>query len=287
MSEQPSDQPRGMTEFDGRVAVITGAASGIGLGMARAFAGAGMHLVLGDLDTTALDAVVTDLTSSGASVVGRRCDVSQLGDNEALADLAVDTYGKVNVLCANAGVGIPTQTHKMKLDDWKWILDVDLWGPIYGVNVFLPLIEEQGEGHINATASMAGLIAGQMMGAYNVAKFGVVALMSTVERDLRGRKSPVTASVLCPGPINTNISRNSVEFRPGKTKPKADGQAAGRSAKGIQAMLEQGMDPDDVGRLVLEAIGADRFWVLTHPNWAKALQRQVDALVADQTLTRA
>ncbi len=287
MSEQPSDQPRGMTEFDGRVAVITGAASGIGLGMARAFAGAGMKLVLGDLDTDALDAVVAELTSAGVSVVGRKTDVSQLGDNEALADLAIDTYGKVNVLCANAGVGIPTQTHKMKLDDWKWILDVDLWGPIYGVNVFLPLIEEQGEGHINATASMAGLIAGQMMGAYNVAKFGVVALMSTVERDLRGRKSPITASVLCPGPINTNISRNSVEFRPSKAKPKADGNAAGRSAKGIQAMLEQGMDPDEVGRLVLEAIGADRFWVLTHPNWAKALQRQVDALVADQTLTRA
>ncbi len=287
MSEQPSEQARGMTEFDGRVAVITGAASGIGLGMARAFAGAGMKLVLGDLDAAALDAAVTDLTSSGASVVGRRTDVSQLGDNEALADLAVDTYGRVNVLCANAGVGIPTATHKMKLDDWKWILDVDLWGPIYGVNVFLPLIEGQGEGHINATASMAGLIAGQMMGAYNVAKFGVVALMSTVERDLRGRKSPITASVLCPGPINTNISRNSVGFRPGKAKPKADGNASGRAAKGIQAILEQGMDPDEVGRLVLEAIGAERFWVLTHPNWAKALQRQVDALVADQTLTRA
>ncbi|MEZ5378599.1 MAG: SDR family NAD(P)-dependent oxidoreductase [Acidimicrobiales bacterium] len=286
MSDETSIQ-RGMTEFEGRVAVVTGAASGIGLGMARAFAGAGMKLVLGDLDTGALDAVVTDLSSSGASVVGRRTDVSQLGDNEALADLAIDTYGKVNVLCANAGVGIPTQTHKMKLDDWKWIIDVDLWGPIYGVNLFLPLIEEQGEGHINATASMAGLIASQMMGAYNVAKFGVVALMSTVERDLAGRKSPVTASVLCPGPINTNISRNSVSFRPGQAKPKVDGNASAKSAKSIQAMLEQGMDPDDVGRLVLEAIGANRFWVLTHPNWAKAVQRQVDAMIADQTLTRA
>ncbi|MEZ5226382.1 MAG: SDR family NAD(P)-dependent oxidoreductase [Acidimicrobiales bacterium] len=242
MSDETSIQ-RGMTEFEGRVAVVTGAASGIGLGMARAFAGAGMKLVLGDLDTGALDAVVTDLSSSGASVVGRRTDVSQLGDNEALADLAIDTYGKVNVLCANAGVGIPTQTHKMKLDDWKWIIDVDLWGPIYGVNLFLPLIEEQGEGHINATASMAGLIASQMMGAYNVAKFGVVALMSTVERDLAGRKSPVTASVLCPGPINTNISRNSVSFRPGQAKPKVDGNASAKSAKSIQAMLEQGWTP--------------------------------------------
>lgn len=277
----------GMTDFEGRVAVITGGASGIGLGMARAFASAGMKLVLGDLDTSALDAVVADLTAGGAAVVGRRCDVSQLSENEALADLAMDTYGKVNVFCANAGIGIPTATHKMKLDDWKWIIDVDLWGPIYGVNVFLPLIEEQGEGHVNATASMAGLIASQMMGAYNVAKFGVVALMSTLERDLRGRKSPITASVLCPGPINTNISRHSVQFRPGQAKPKTDGAVAAKTASGIQSMLEQGMDPDEVGQLVLDAIGAARFWVLTHPHWAKSLQKQVAAMVEDQSLSRA
>ena len=276
----------GMKDFSGRVAVVTGGASGIGLGMARAFAGAGMKVVLGDLDTVALDAAVVELTAAGASVVGRRCDVSQLSENEALADLALDSFGAVNVFCANAGIGIPTATHKMKLDDWKWIIDVDLWGPIYGVNVFLPLIEEQGEGHINATASMAGLIASQMMGAYNVAKFGVVALMATLERDLRGRKSPITASVLCPGPINTNISRHSVQFRPGQAKPKVDGDASGRTASTIQAMLEQGMHPDDVGHLVLEAITSGRFWVLTHPHWAKALQRQVDALVADQSLSR-
>lgn len=277
---------QGMKEFEGRVAVVTGGASGIGLGMARAFAGAGMKVVLGDLDTAALDSAVAELTASGASVVGRRCDVSQLSENEALADLAMDTYGKINVFCANAGIGIPTATHKMKLDDWKWIIDVDLWGPIYGVNVFLPIIEAEGEGHVNATASMAGLIASQMMGAYNVAKFGVVALMSTLERDLRGRKSPITASVLCPGPINTNISRHSVEYRPGQAKPKTDGAASARTASGIQSMLEQGMDPDEVGQLVLEAIGAARFWVLTHPRWAKSLQKQVDALVADQSLSR-
>jgi NAD(P)-dependent dehydrogenase (short-subunit alcohol dehydrogenase family) len=277
----------GMKELTGRVAVVTGGASGIGLGMARAFAGAGMKVVIGDLDTAALEAAVTELSGAGASVVGRRCDVSQLSENEALADLAVDTFGGVNVFCANAGVGIPTATHKMKLDDWKWIIDVDLWGPIYGVNVFLPLIEERGEGHVNATASMAGLIASQMMGAYNVAKFGVVALMSTLERDLRGRRSPITASVLCPGPINTNISRHSVEFRPGQAKPRADGETSARTASAIQSMLEQGMDPDEVGHLVLEAVTSARFWVLTHPHWAKALQRQVDALVTDQSLSRA
>ena len=276
-----------MQDFNGRVAVITGGASGIGLGMARAFAGAGMKLVLGDLDTEALDAVTEELTTAGAEVVGRRCDVSQPSEIEALADRAIDTYGGVNVLCNNAGIGIPTATHKMKLDDWRWIIDVDLWGPIYGVHTFLPLIEEQGEGHINATSSMAGLIAGGMMGAYNVAKHGVVALMATLERDLRGRKSPITASVLCPGPINTNISRHSVQYRPGQAKPKADGETSGKVASSIQAILEKGMDPDEVGRLVLEAIGSGQFWILTHPRWTKTLQKQLDAMNDDWSLPKA
>ena len=276
-----------MEDFNGRVAVVTGGASGIGLGMARAFAGAGMKLVIGDLDSEALDAVLSELTTAGAEAVGRSCDVSQLSDIEALADQAVDTFGGVNILCNNAGIGIPTATHKMKLDDWKWIIDVDLWGPIYGVHTFLPLIEEQGEGHINATSSMAGLIAGGMMGAYNVAKHGVVALMATLERDLRGRNSPVTASVLCPGPINTNISRHSVEYRPGKAKPKADGETSGKVASSIQAILEKGMDPDEVGRLVLEAIGSGQFWILTHPRWTKTLQRQLDAMNENGSLPKA
>ena len=277
-----------MQEFEGRVAVVTGGASGIGLGMARAFAGAGMKLVLADLDTEALDAAVAELSGVGAEVVGRPTDVSRLEEVQALADQAVDTFGAVNLLCNNAGIGIPTATHKMKLDDWKWIIDVDLWGPIYGVDVFLPIIEEQGEGHINATSSMAGLIASQMMGAYNVAKHGVVALMATLERDLRGRKSPITASVLCPGPINTNISRHSVQFRPGQAKPKSDGETSGRVAGNIQAILEsEGLDPDEVGRLVLESIGAGRFWIFTHPRWTKAIQKQLDAMNDDQSLTRA
>lgn len=276
-----------MQEFTDRVAVVTGGASGIGLGMSRAFADAGMKLVIADLDEGAMSAVADELKAKGTEVVTRKTDVAELSEIEALAELTTETFGQVNVLCNNAGIGIPTGTHNMKLEDWKWIIDVDLWGPIYGVKVFLPLIEEAGEGHINATSSMAGLIAGQMMGAYNVAKHGVVALMATLERDLRGRKSPITASVLCPGPINTNISRHSVEFRPGQAKPKTDGETSGKVAKGIQAILENGMDPDEVGRMVLEAISSDEFWILTHPHWAKAIQKMLDAMNDDRSLTRA
>jgi NAD(P)-dependent dehydrogenase (short-subunit alcohol dehydrogenase family) len=276
-----------MENFEGRVAVVTGGASGIGLGIARALAGAGMKLVVADLDSEAMAAVEADLGGAGTDIVTQRCDVSDLAQVEALAQTAVDRFGQVNVLCNNAGVGIPTATDDLKIEDWRWIIDVDLWGPIHGVKVFLPLIEEAGEGHINSTSSMAGLIAPRMMGAYNVAKHGVVALMATLERDLRGRKSPVTASVLCPGPINTNISRNSVAYRPAGAKPKADGERAGKTAASIQATLEQGMDPDEVGHLVVEAIGSGKFWILTHPRWSKAIRNQLDAMDDDQTLTRA
>ena len=276
-----------MKEFKDRVAVVTGGASGIGLGIAHAMAGRGMKLVIADLNESTLDQAVTALSEHGVSVIGRRCDVSSLEDVEALAESALGEFGAVHVLCNNAGVGIPTSARNLKLEDWKWIIDVDLWGPIYGVKVFLPLIEAAGEGHINATSSMAGLISSQMMGAYNVAKHGVVALMAAVERELRAKKSPVTASVLCPGPINTNISRNSVEFRPTRSKPRADGEKAGKMASNIQAALEQGMDPLEVGELVANAIADDKFWILTHPRWAKAVQKQLDALLEDQSLTRA
>ncbi len=274
-----------MKDFKDKVAVVTGAASGIGLGMARAFASKGMKLVLADLDESALARATEEFGKAGVAVKSTRCDVSKHSEVQALAEVTLSAFGGVNILCNNAGIGIPTATHNMKLADWKWIIDVDLWGPIYGVEVFLPLIEAQGEGHINATSSMAGMIAARRMGAYNVAKHGVIALMASLERELRARKSPVTASVLCPGPINTNISFNSVAHRPGGAKPKEDGKTSGTMAREIQSMLEQGMHPDEVGLLVLNAIENDKFWVLTHPRWTRTVQKQLDAMNADQSLT--
>ena len=274
-------------ETKGRVAVITGGASGIGRGMARAFAEAGMKLMVADLDEAMMAATVADLEAKGVEVASTRCDVSKLEDVEALAATTLTRFGAVHVLCNNAGIGIPTPTNNIRLEDWRWIIDVDLWGPIYGVKTFLPIMEEQGEGHNNTPASLAGLIAGGFMGAYNVAKHGAVALMGTLERDLRGRKSAVRASVLCPGPINTDISRHSVDYRPSRAKPKANSDAEGKAGATIQNILETGMDPDEVGRLVLDGIRRDTFWILTHPHWGKALTRQLDALIGDQSLTKA
>jgi len=275
-----------MQDFSGKVAVVTGGASGIGLGMVRAFAQRGMKIVVADLDDAALAATLAELSDNKVEAIGQRCNVAKLDEVEALAAVAMERFGQVNVLCNNAGVGIPTPTSRFKLDDWQWIIDVDLWGPIYGVKTFLPLIEEAGEGHINSTSSMAGLISTPTLSAYSVAKHGVVALMSALERELRAKKSPITASVLCPGPINTNISQHSVDYRPShQDKPKRPPKE-NKTTASIQASLEAGMQPDEVGELVANAIETNKFWVLTHPHWAKGVQKQLDALRSDQTLTR-
>jgi len=277
-----------MSNYDVRdkVAVITGAGSGIGLGMARAFADAGAKLVLADIETGPLDAAVAELTGAGHAAVGVRTDVSKLADIEALAEATMDTYGAVHVLCNNAGVGCAAPVGQTSLADWEWTLAIDLWGPIYGVKTFLPLIEQQGEGHINSTASMAGLLATASLGAYNVAKHGVVALMASLERDLRVAKSPVRASVLCPGPINTNIVRSERNRPADSAAQHIDTKQGERFWQMLTETLAQGMDPDDVGRLVLDAVRTGRFWVLTHPAMAGLVQAQVEAMTADGSLVR-
>ena len=179
-------------DTNGRVAVITGGASGIGRGIARAFAGEGMRLVLADLDEQMLAATVDELPAAAPRSSASAATSPTWHQVEALATAALDAFGAVHVLCNNAGVGIPTPTHNIRLEDWRWIVDVDLWGPIYGVKTFLPIMEGQGDGHLNTTASVAGLIAGAFIGAYNVAKHGAVALMTTLERDLRAAEPRCT-----------------------------------------------------------------------------------------------
>jgi NAD(P)-dependent dehydrogenase (short-subunit alcohol dehydrogenase family) len=273
--------------FTDRVAVVTGGASGIGLGIARALGQRGMKLMIADLNEATIESAVRALRVEGVQAEGVRCDVSKLEDVEGLAAATLERFGTVHVLCNNAGVGLPTSSRNIKLEDWKWIIDVDLWGPIYGLKVFTPLIEAAGEGHISSTASMAGLISANKMGAYSVAKHGVVALMCALERELRSKKSSITASVLCPGPINTNISFNSLSYRPERADAVKTSTIKGRQGASIQASLESGMAPDEVGNLVVDAIENQKFWILTHPHWAKGVQRQLDALREDQSLTKA
>ena len=202
-----------MQRVEERVAVVTGAASGIGLGIARAFAAAGMKVVLADVREEPLEQAAAELRDGGGQAIAVRTDVTRLDEVEALAAATLAEFGAVHVLCNNAGVGGFARIADTTIDDWRWTLEIDLWGPIHGVKTFLPIIEAQDEGHINSTSSMAGLLAAPRLGAYNVAKHGVVALMATLERELRGEHSPVRTSVLCPGVVNTGFVANSAENR--------------------------------------------------------------------------
>jgi NAD(P)-dependent dehydrogenase (short-subunit alcohol dehydrogenase family) len=161
-----------------------------------------------------------------------------------------------------------------------------LWGPIYGVETFLPLIEEQGEGHINSTASMAGLYAGASLGAYNVAKHGVVALMASLERDLRWRDSKVHASVLCPGPINTNIVNSERNRESEDAAQHVFSEQGQKFWQFLTRTLANGMNPAEVGPMVLDAIVDEKFWILTHPEMGEIAISQNRAMVEDQRLTR-
>jgi len=278
-----------MQSVEGRVAVVTGAASGMGLGMVQSFADAGMRVVAADLRADALDGAVATLRAQGHDVIGVPTDVSKLSEVEALASATMDAFGAVHVLCNNAGVGMFSRLANTSIDDWEWVIGVNLWGPIYGIKVFLPLIEQQDEGHINATSSVAGLVAGATAGPYNVAKHGVVALMATLERELRAAKSTVRASVLCPGAVNTDIGRNSVELRRARRgRPDATPARSSAGEKLGSKMAEAlagGMAPRAVGQLVLDAILRDQFWIFTEPRLLRLLQDQVEAMVDDASLT--
>ena len=196
-----------MKEFKGKVAVVTGAASGIGRGLADRFAAEGMHVIIADVEQAALDAAETDMRSAGADVLAVRTDVSDAASVEALATAAVERFGGVHVLCNNAGVGGGPTSWETSLEDWQWVLGVNLWGVINGIRSFVPLMLKQGEeAHIVNTASVAGLIAGAGNASYTASKFGVVGLSEVLHHELLAASGgKVKVSVLCPALTNTRI----------------------------------------------------------------------------------
>ena len=258
----------------GRTAVITGAASGIGLAMAGLFARRGMAVVAADVDARALEKLRAD-RSLGSSVRVVPADVSDPEAVEALAERVFAEFGEVGVLCNNAGVGPMGTLWEIDIPEWEWVLGVNLWGVINGVRSFVPRMLESGrEGHVVNTASMAGLIAGREMtpwrlGAYAVSKHGVVALSHTLYAELRTARSPIGVSLLCPAAVNTRIwdaerLRPAAGADPGE-KP-GDRSESERLRSQLRVGVEGGMSPDEVAGLVLEAVLEDRFYVFTDPN---------------------
>jgi NAD(P)-dependent dehydrogenase (short-subunit alcohol dehydrogenase family) len=274
-----------MKDVTSKVAVITGAASGIGRGMAESFAAAGMKMkiVLSDIEERALSAAVKALRASGADVHSIVTDVSKAEQVEALAAETVQKYGAVHVLCNNAGVGAggwPGWT--TTLDDWHWVLDVNLMGVIHGVRTFMPImIEQGGEAHIVNTASVAGLIPGDAL-PYTVSKAAVVALSESVLLDLQRGGFKPKISVLCPGFVNTNIL-DSTRNRPPELANKSAlrvGARADAIREWSREQIRQGLSPRAVGDEVLRAIREERFYILTHPEWRPHIERRMKNLLS-------
>ena len=274
-----------MKDFDGRVAVVTGAASGIGLATATAFAEQGMKVVLADIQQDALDAAVTSLRDAGHEAMGVKTDVSRREQIEALAEAAQRAYGKVNVVHNNAGVVRAGTLDELTQEDWEWVLGVDLWSVIHGVSVFLPLVKAAGEGHFINTASSAGLQSTPNIGPYNVAKFGVVALTETLRVELEAAESPVSASVLCPGAVATRICESD-------RNREAAGMSAGHDTATERAFKEQagaivdeGIAPAAVADRIVAAIRDNDFWIVTHPDWLDVMEERAAGMRGGQLVT--
>jgi NAD(P)-dependent dehydrogenase (short-subunit alcohol dehydrogenase family) len=272
-----------MKDVKDKVAVVTGAASGIGRGMAEVFAAAGMKVVLSDIERPALERTHAALRATGADVQAVATDVSRPEQVEQLAEQALRAYGAVHVLCNNAGVGTggsgPSWTSSLK--DWQWILGVNLMGVVHGIRTFLPImIKQDTEAHIVNTASLAGLVSSPMT-LYCTTKFAVVGLSESVHLELtRGGFKP-RISVLCPGWVDTNIL-DSQRNRPAELANEAPAPESPVSAvvrEWVGEQVKSGLSPRAVGEQVLAAIRDERFYILTHPNEIPAIEQRLQDLV--------
>jgi NAD(P)-dependent dehydrogenase (short-subunit alcohol dehydrogenase family) len=248
-------------ELAGRVAVVTGAGSGIGRAIARPLAREGMRIVAADLDEAGMAE-----TLAGLEGIAVRTDVTDLGQVQALADRAWAAFGGVHVLCNNAGValwgGLESATHR----DWQWVLGVNLWGVIHGIEAFVPrMIAQKTEGHIVNTASMAGLVASQGLGVYNTSKYAVVGLSETLVKDLR--PYGIGVSVLCPMGVATRIRDSD------RNRPAALQNAEPRAAEPVE-LMGRTLSPESVADLVVAAIRKNQLYVIPHEESLDAIRKR-------------
>jgi NAD(P)-dependent dehydrogenase (short-subunit alcohol dehydrogenase family) len=253
-------------ELSGRTAVVTGGAGGIGRALVLAFTRAGARVVVADVDEPAMAEVISTVRGMGGQAIAVRTDVSELSQVQALADRAFATFGKVHVLCNNAGValwgGLESASHR----DWQWVLGVNLWGVIHGVEAFVPrMIADKEPGHVVNTASMAGLIASQGLGIYNTSKYAVVGLSETLAKDLR--PYGIGVSVICPLGVDTRI-RESERSRPGALRN--DGAAPVAPV----SLIGRTLAPEAVADMALAAIRDNRLYVITHEEALEPLRRR-------------
>jgi NAD(P)-dependent dehydrogenase (short-subunit alcohol dehydrogenase family) len=264
-----------MDHFEGKAAVITGGANGIGLATAREFARRGARVVLADVDKPALEQAVARLRAEGFDAHPMMSDVRQLDQMVHLADEAFGLLGHVDIVFSNAGIVVAGPIAQMTHEDWRWVIDIDLWGSIHAVEAFLPRLIEQGTGgHIAFTASFAGLVPNVGLGAYSVAKYGVVSLAETLAREVKD--FGIGVSVLCPMVVETKLVSNSERIR-GADYGLAS-TAVVTEAPGPAPSQEDTLSVDEVARLTADAIAANRLYVLPHAAARASIRRRFERI---------
>lgn len=278
-------------QFEGKVAVVTGGASGIGRAMAQAFGGLGMKLVLADIEAGPLEETAHALREGGADVFAVTADVSRAQDVERIGEAAMDVFGALHVACNNAGVGGGGATWEVDLATWEWVLGVNLMGVVHGLRSFTPRIIASGGGHVVNTASMAGLTSPAFMSPYNVSKHAVVTMSESMYVELQMLHPEVGISVLCPGWVQTRIG-DSGRNQPddvASAQAAADaaaaeaGQVSGADLKAmIDGFVAEGLRPEVVADMVVDAIRTKRFYILTHPEWQSMVSDRVDRMLSGE-----
>jgi NAD(P)-dependent dehydrogenase (short-subunit alcohol dehydrogenase family) len=272
-----------MKQLEGRIAVVTGASTGIGRSIARSFAGAGMRVVLASQNEHRLDAAVAELRATGAEVLGVPTDVADEAAVQRLADATLDAFGAVHVLVNNAGVYAPGYAWEISRAEWEWVMGVNLWGPIHAVRAFLPHLLAQEEGHVVNVSSAGGLMPATVHGPYCTTKHGLVGLSKALKADLALKGAAVGVTLVCPGAVATEITTQIQHTGPGgvargsvELAPEVQG-----AWDSILAYTDAGIDSDDVGEMVLEAVREDRFWLLPNGEvFHGVFERELDDLKA-------
>jgi NAD(P)-dependent dehydrogenase (short-subunit alcohol dehydrogenase family) len=270
-----------MREFTGKTAFVTGGAAGIGLALGRAFAQAGMKVMLADIEADALQAAVKSLQEISPDVRGAICDVADAASVERAAQASFDAFGRVHVVCNNAGVAAGGGIDHISLDNWRWVIDVNLMGVLHGIKSFLPHIRGHGEGgHIVNTASMAGMQGGLGFSPYGASKFAVVSMSEGLSLQLKPHG--IGVSVLCPSYVRTRIGesgRNRPD-RYGQSQPLDPASPAAAMVAEIARQLEAGLDPATVAARVLAAIREDELYIFTHPGMRGEVEARFAAILA-------